>query len=447
VRAHVEVVGELGTETQLVVSIEAPRLRARRRARARVIIPVPAGESGPDGYRLELRDGAARVEAETDAGRFYAEQTLRALRAAGIADAQIADRPRFLWRGAMLDVARHFFGVADVRRVIDHLAAYKLNVLHLHLTDDQGWRLAIDAWPRLAEHGGGTAVGGGAGGFYTKDDYRRIVAYAAKRFVTVVPEIDCPGHVQAALASYPDLNGGASQERYTGTEVGFSSLDAHADLTYRFLGDVFGELAALTPGPFLHIGGDEAHSTSCEDYLAFMARVQPLVSAHGKRIAGWEEIASAPLLDGAVVQYWNTDNPRGHELARAAAEQGAQLVLSPADRVYLDIKYAADFPLGQDWAGLVDVRDSYDWDPATLVDGVPESAIVGVEAPLWTETIETLADVETMLFPRLCAVAEVAWSPQASRDWEDFRSRLAAERPRWDDAGVAYHRSPQVDWE
>jgi hexosaminidase len=412
-----------------------------------VIIPVPAGESGPDGYRLELRDGAARVEAETDAGRFYAEQTLRALRDAGIADAQIADRPRFAWRGAMLDVARHFFGVADVCRVIDHLAAHKLNVLHLHLSDDQGWRLAIDAWPRLAEHGGGTAVGGGAGGFYSQDDYRRIVAYAAERFVTVVPEIDCPGHVQAALAAYPELAGGAPQDRYTGTEVGFSSLDAHAEHTYRFLDDVFAELAALTPGAFLHIGGDEAHSTSRADYLAFLARVQPLVAAHGKRVAGWEEIASAPLHDGAVVQYWNTGNARGHDLARAAAGQGAQLVLSPADRVYLDMKYDAEFPLGQDWAGLVDVRDSYDWDPATLVDGVGEAAILGVEAPLWTETIETLADVETMLFPRLSAVAEVAWSPQARRDWQDFRGRLAIQSRRWEAAGVAYHRSPQVDWE
>jgi hexosaminidase len=417
-----------------------------------MIIPAPAAlgpdeELGPEGYRLEVRGGRARIDADGDAGRFYAEQTLRALSRDGTSpDVTIADRPRFAWRGAMLDVARHFFGVDDVCRLIDHLAAYKLNVLHLHLSDDQGWRLAIDRWPQLAERGGCTAVGGDPGGFYTQDDYRAIVRHAQQRNVSVVPEIDCPGHVQAALASYPELAGGRAAEPYSGIEVGFSSLDAHADLTYRFLGDVFAELAALTPGEFLHIGGDEAHSTSEEDYLAFMTRVQPLVAAQGKRLVGWEEIASAPLRTGSVVQYWNTMSERGHDLARAAVAQGARLIMSPADRVYLDMKYDASTPLGQDWAGHVEVRDSYDWDPATLVDAVGEDAILGVEAPVWTETLRTMRDVETMLFPRLCAVAEVAWTPQDARDWDDFRSRVAAQAPLWDAAGVAYTRSPQIDW-
>jgi hexosaminidase len=402
------------------------------------MIPAPAalrpGEPlGDEGYRLEVRDGRARIEAETDAGRFYAEQTLRRLSRDGSPpDVALADRPRFAWRGFMLDVARHFFGVADVCRVIDHLADYKLNVLHLHLSDDQGWRVAVDAWPRLTEHGG----------FYTRDDLRTIVSYAAERFITVVPEIDAPGHVQAAIAAYPELGvPGSSTERYFGTDVGFSSLDVHSELTYRFLDDVFGELAALTPGAFLHVGGDEAHSTSRDDYLAFMERVQPLVAKHGKRLVGWEEIASAPLADGAVVQHW-----RNADLARAAAEQGAQLVMSPAENVYFDMKYDADTPLGLEWAGHVELRDSYDWDPAALVDGVGEDAILGVEAPLWTETITTLEELETMLLPRLCAAAEVAWSPHAVRDWESFRARVAAEGERWDAAGVAYHRSPQVDW-
>ncbi len=275
----------------------------------------------------------------------------------------------------------------------------------------------------------------------------RSSAYAAERHVTLVPEIDTPGHVQAALAAYPELGvPGSSSELYTGVEVGFSSLDVHAPLTYRFIGDVLGELAALVPGEYLHVGGDEAHSTSRADYLAFMERVQPLVAARGKRLVGWEEIASAPLADGAVVQYWNTAGPDGDRLARAAAEQGARLVMSPADRVYLDMKYDAGTPLGQAWAGHVELRDSYDWDPATLVDGVGEDAILGVEAPLWTETITTLEELETMVFPRLCAVAEVAWTPQAERDWDGFRARVAGEAARWDAAGIAYHRSPQVEW-
>ena len=339
-----------------------------------MIIPAPAqlGDDeplGPEGYRLEVRDGEARIEAEGDAGRFYAQQTLQRLPAG---DVTIADRPRFAWRGAMLDVARHFFGVDDVQRLIDQLAAYKLNVLHLHLSDDQGWRIAIERWPRLAEHGGRSAVGGDRGGFYSHDDYREIVRYAAERFITVVPEIDVPGHTHAALAAYPELADGQPAEPYTGIEVGFSSLDVHADVTYRFLGEVFAELAALTPGEFLHIGGDEAHSTSTEDYLAFMARVQPLVAAQGKRLVGWEEVASAPLAAGSLVQYWNTGNARGHDLARAAVAQGARLIMSPGDRVYLDMKYDESTPLGLDWAGHTEVHDSYDWDPATLVDGVGE---------------------------------------------------------------------------
>jgi hexosaminidase len=416
------------------------------------LIPAPAGlapgaELGPEGYRLEVRDGAVRIEADGDAGRFYAEQTVAALSAAGPPpDVAIADRPRFAWRGAMLDVARHFFGVADVCRVIDPLAAYKLNVLHLHLSDDQGWRLAIERWPRLAEVGGRGAVGGDPGGFYTHDDYRAIVRHAAERHVTIVPELDCPGHVQAALAAYPELAGGRSAEPYAGTEVGFSSLDAHDERTYRFLGDVLAELAALTPGDVLHVGGDEAHSTSEQDYETFIARVQPLVAAQGKRLAGWEEIASVPLRSGSIVQHWNTQGERGRDLARAAAAQGAQLVMSPADHVYLDMKYDDATPLGLDWAGHVEVRDSYDWDPATLVDGVGEDAILGIEAPVWTETLRTLQDVETMLLPRLCAVAEVAWTPQDRRDWSRFRAAVAAQAPRWDAEGISYTRSPQIAW-
>jgi hexosaminidase len=226
--------------------------------------------------------------------------------------------------------------------------------------------------------------------------------------------------------------------------VGFSSLDAHADVTYRFLDDVLGELAALTPGDHLHIGGDEAHSTTREDYLTFMARVQPLVARHGKRVAGWEEIASADLAPDSLVQYWNTMGERGHDLARAAVAQGARLIMSPADHVYLDMKYDASTPLGLEWAGHVEVRDAYDWDPATLVDGVGEDDVAGVEAAVWTETLRTWADVETMLLPRLCAVAEVAWTPAERRDWDDFRTRVAGEAARWDAAGVAYTRSPQV---
>ncbi len=321
-----------------------------------MIIPTPAGLApdaplGDEGYRLTVRDGEATIEADTDAGRFYAEQTLARLGTER--DVEIADRPRYAWRGFMLDVSRHFFGVEDVRRVIDHLAAYKLNVLHLHLSDDQGWRLVIDSWPRLAEHGGQTAVGGGPGGFFTKDDYAAIVEYAAERFITVVPEIDMPGHTQAAIASYPELAPeGASHELYTRTGVGSSSLDCHSATTYRWVEDVLRELAEMTPGPYLHIGGDEAHSTTREDYLAFMERVQPIVAGLGKRLVGWEEIATAPLDANAIVQYWHTGPAEGVELIQRAAAGGAQVILSPGKHIYLDQKYDEDTELGPDLGRL-----------------------------------------------------------------------------------------------
>ena len=188
------------------------------------------------------------------------------------------DRPRFAWRGAMLDVARHFFGVEDVKRYVDLLALYKMNRLHLHLADDQGWRIEIPGWPRLTEHGGSSEVGGGPGGFYTAEDYAEIVRYAAERHVMIVPEIDMPGHTNAALASYPELTcDGEAPPLYTGIRVGFSFLCAEKEETYAFIDAVVGALAALTPGPYIHIGGDEVRQLTGEQYAAFMARAQAIV--------------------------------------------------------------------------------------------------------------------------------------------------------------------------
>ncbi len=411
---------------------------------------------GTEGYELEIGPDGARLTAAGAEGLFRGAQTLRQLVAAAPGEGpvslpavRIADAPRFAYRGTMLDVSRHFFGVADVKRYIDLIALYKVNYLHLHLSDDQGWRIEIEGWPRLTEHGASTAVGGGEGGFYTQADYAEIVRHAGTRFVTIVPEIDTPGHVNAALASYPELTpDGVAPALYTETSVGFSSLTVASERTYEFLDDVFGQLAGLTPGPFLHVGGDEAQSTSGEDYRTFIGRVQALVRAHGKRMSGWEEIAAAPLEPGALVQLWGDQHSSETyaDLASMALARGAKLLMSPGERTYLDMKYEPDFPLGQDWAGLIDVRDAYDWDPGTLVPGVAEEDVVGVEAPLWTETIETLDHITTMAFPRLPAIAEVGWSPQAARSWEDFRARLAAHGPRWKAMGVAFHPSPQVDW-
>lgn len=311
---------------------------------------------------------------------------------------------RFEWRGVMLDVARHFFGPDDVKRFIDTIAPLELNRLHLHLTDDQGWRLEITSWPKLAEVGGRTAVGGRPGGFYTQAEYLDLVAYAAEREITIVPEIDMPGHVNAALVAYPELApAGVEPAPYTGIDVGFSTLDATNELTYTFVDDVLREVAALTPGAYIHIGGDEAAATRPDDYALFMMRVFELVRSHGKLAIGWEEIAKVPLPPGAIVQHWKDE-----ELARAAVEQGARVLMSPATRTYLDMKVDATTRLGLEWAGYVSVRDASNWDPATQVAGVTEDDVIGVEACLWSETLETFEDVEYMAFPRLVGVAGVA---------------------------------------
>ncbi|MBT2367077.1 beta-N-acetylhexosaminidase [Streptomyces sp. ISL-10] len=416
---------------------------------------------GEEGYRLQSSRGSLTITAHRPAGLFRGVQTLRQLlpsrveedtRQPGpwqVAGGTITDSPRFAHRGAMLDVSRHFLTVDQVKRYLDHISLYKINKLHLHLSDDQGWRIAIDSWPRLATYGGSTQVGGGPGGYYTKAQYKEIVRYAAARHVEVVPEIDMPGHTNAALASYAELNcDGVAPPLYTGTAVGFSSLCVPKAVTYDFVDDVIREIAALTPGRYIHIGGDEAHSTSRADYVAFMNRVQPIVATYGKTVIGWHQLTGATPAEGAIAQYWGLDGTSQAEKEQVAraAQNGTRLILSPADRIYLDMKYNKDTELGLSWAGYVEVRRSYDWDPGAYLPGAPASAIAGVEAPLWTETISSNEHIDHMAFPRLPGVAELGWSPAATHDWEDYKVRLAAQGPRMEALGIDYYRSAQVPW-
>jgi len=407
---------------------------------------------GEEGYDLRVSPEGIALRANRPAGLFYGVQTLRQLLPAPVERpslqpgpwllpaVHIRDLPRFAWRGVMLDVARHFFTADEVKRIIDLAATYKLNRLHLHLSDDQGWRIEIKSWPRLAAVGGQTQVGGEPAGYYTQGDYAAIVAYAAERFITIVPEIDLPGHTNAALVAYPELNGGQNTPApYTGTAVGFSTLAIDNDVTYRFIDDVIRELAGLTPGEFIHIGGDEAHATAHDDYVRFIERVEGIVRAHGKRMVGWEEIGQCRLGRTTIAQHWA--NAHG----QAAARQGNRLILSPATKVYLDMKYDATTPIGYTWAGYIGVRDSYEWDPATHLPGVTEADVLGVEAALWTETVETMADIELLLFPRLLGVAEIGWTA-AARSWGDFSNRLAAHGARLEAMGVNYYRAPEVEW-
>jgi hexosaminidase len=407
---------------------------------------------GDEGYALTVAPDGVRIAGRTAAGVFYGVQTLRQLlppsveyRAArphpvSIPAARIEDRPRFGWRGAMLDVARHFFGPADVRRYIDLMALYKMNRLHLHLSDDQGWRLEIKAWPSLARHGGSTAVGGGPGGYYTQDEYRALVDYARDRFITIVPEIDMPSHINAALASVPELNcNGVAPPLYTGIEVGFSNFCIDKDITYKFIDDVVREMAALTPDPYFHLGGDEVKTITPEQYRAFIERVQGIVESHGKTVVGWDEIAAAKLRPTAIVQHWRPE-------AKFALPPTTKVIVSPAHKIYLDMQYHEATPIGLHWAAYVDVPEAYAWDPAKMLPGVQEAQILGVEAPLWSETLVTMRDVEYLAFPRLAGAAEIGWSPAAGRTWDEYRMRLGAQARRWSALGINAYWSPTVDW-
>jgi len=222
--------------------------------------------------------------------------------------------------------------------------------------------------------------------------------------------------------------------------VGFSSLCANKEITYQFLEDVVREIAALTPGPYFHIGGDEAAATNETDYLQFVERIQRIVQAQGKQMVGWEEIAKAHLLPTTIVQHWHG------QAAQRVVQQGAKVIMSPASRTYVDMKYDASTPLGLNWAGYIEVQDGYDWDPAKVLSGVSESDVLGVEAPLWSETIQTMDDIEFMVFPRLAGYAEIGWSPASGRDWNEYRVRLAAHGPRLTAMGVNFYRSKQVPW-
>ena len=402
----------------------------------------------PEGYAIQLTANGILIRSADDAGEFYARLTLEQLGSrppTGV----IEDHPRLPYRGAMLDVARHFFSVSDVKRYIDHIASLKLNHLHLHLSDDQGWRIAIDAYPRLTGIGASTQVGGGGGGFYSKDEYAEIVRYAASRFVTIVPELDMPGHVNAAITAQPEL-GEQPAEPYEGIEVGFSSLAIRRESTYAFIETVLRELAAMTPGPYLHLGGDEPLATSDEDYLTFIARATAIGAATGKTIIGWHEMGlSRRLPPGTIGQYWDYRVPRppADDLTRSFVEQGGRVIMSPADVAYLDIAYTDDHPLGLCWAdGATSLRDAYDWDPADIVPGIGEEQLLGVEAPLWTETLSTIEDVESMAFPRIAALAEIAWSPRGRRDFDDLAARITGLAEQWDRRGIRYHRSPEISW-
>ena len=409
---------------------------------------------GDEGYELIITEKLVLLSANKPAGLFRGIQTIRQLLPAKIemaskqtgpwqiATGTITDYPVYSYRGVMLDVSRHFFGIEDVEKVMEYLAYYKMNTLHLHLSDDQGWRIEIKSWPELTKHGGSTQVGGDKGGYFTQEQYTAIVQYAKDRYITIIPEIDMPGHTNAALSSYAELNcSGKATELYTGTEVGFSSFCTSLDITYKFIDDVVRELAAITPGPYIHIGGDESHSTKREDYIPFINKVQDIVLSHGKKVLGWDDVAIASLKPNVVAQHWASVKN-----ANLAVGQGAKILMSPAVKAYMDMQYDKSTKLGLHWAAYIEVDSAYIWDPATYIPGVGKENILGVEAALWTETLTNLKEMEYMIFPRLPGYAEIGWTPSSERSWTEYKIRLARQGERFKALDINYYPSKLVPW-
>ena len=421
---------------------------------------------GPEAYSIDVASGVAIIRASGLSGVLYSLETLRQMLPAAIYGKEIAekehwhlpcceirDEPRFAWRGMHLDCSRHFWQVDEIKRYLDVMAMYKLNRFHWHLTDDQGWRIEINSYPLLSQIScwrEGTMVGHDFssndhiryGGFYTRDQIREVVDYAARRGITVVPEIDLPGHMLAAMAAYPELGcTGGPYAAWTKWGISDQVLCAGKESTFEFLEAVLGEVAELFPGEYIHIGGDECPKTAWEQCPHCQARIQELglqddgrftaeqylqnyvtkriqdfLASKGKKIIGWDEILEGELAPGATVMSW-----RGTAGAIQAATQGFDAILTPVSHCYFDYRQAED-PAGEPdgFNGVVTLDKIYSMDP---LDGIaPEQAhhILGVQANLWTEYISTPEHLEYMLLPRLLALSEVQWCPAGQRDFARF---------------------------
>jgi len=397
---------------------------------------------GEEGYRLVVADDI-RLSAQTDAGLLHAVQSLRQLLPAraqpgyALPHVVITDAPAYRWRGLSLDVARSFLPVEYLQKTIDRMALFKLNRLHLHLTDDQGWRIEIKRYPKLVEIGGASAVKGGRSGFYTQEELRELVAYARARGITLVPEIDMPGHVQAALASYNELacDDVDNLSPYSGLEVGFSVLCLDKpEVVYPFVRNVLDEVLAVFPSKEIHIGGDEIKHPL---YADFVARTAAMVEEMGRTAIAWEEGSVADTNPDVVFQLWND----GYDISAAVAK-GHPLVLSPCSYFYVDHGNYAGQPETYDWCRKegVPLARLYGFDPA------PFTTAVGIEAALWTELVHTDAAADNRLWPRLAATAELAWSPAGQRGYAGFVQRMGALRPHLDAMGIDYHAEPDLGW-
>jgi hexosaminidase len=441
---------------------------------------------GPEGYELTVASNAIVIRAPTQTGLFYGVQTLLQLLppeifstnpvsdvAWQIPCGQIQDWPRFPWRGFMLDVSRHFFSTAEVETFLDAMALHKMNLFHWHLTDDHGWRIEIKKYPRLTEVGAWrsgngfgfpsnstTAYGadGRYGGFYTQDEIRAVIQYAAARHITIVPEIEMPGHATAALTAYPQYSCTGGPFTPSMTAGIFNGIyDPAKEETFVFLANVLKEVAQLFPGPYIHIGGDEVpkatwkHSADCQALMKreglkneeelqswFVRRIEKFVDADGKRMIGWSEILQGGLPQHAAVMDWIGG-------AKEAAAAGHDVVMTPTAYCYLDFYQSTNRsaePKAAGWGGPLLLNKMYAFEPMpTNVPAALQSHILGAQGNLWTEQIPNVAHAEYMAFPRVCALAEVTWSAPGARDWDDFMRRLRVHVKRLTERNINYRHA------
>jgi hexosaminidase len=435
---------------------------------------------GTEGYRLNITQNQINIRANTPQGMFYAVQSLLQLLPPDIFSpipqkkrggwkvpcADIEDKPRFSYRGLHLDVSRHFFPVSFVKKYIDMLAVHKMNTFHWHLTDDQGWRIEIKKYPKLTEIGSKRKEtmaghysedrydGKPYGGFYTQNEVKEIVAYAKERFVTVIPEIEMPGHALAALAAYPELSCDPSKTYEVGTKWGvYDDVFCPNEKTFTFLQDVLTEVIDLFPSKYIHVGGDECPKTAwqksafCQDLMKkeglkdehelqsyFIQRIEKFINAKGRSIIGWDEILEGGLAPNATVMSW-----RGIEGGIAAAKENHDVVMTPGTHCYLDYYQAEPETEPLAIGGFITLEKTYSYEPIpTELTEQQAKHILGAQGNVWSEYMATPEKVEYMVYPRAAALAEVLWSTQASRNYENFFERLQGHIKRLDALKVNY---------
>jgi hexosaminidase len=440
---------------------------------------------GTEGYHLKVTSARITLTANAPAGIFYGIQTLIQLLPPDIEaktkitdtkwavhNVDITDYPRFGWRGLMLDVSRHFFPKQVVENYIDEMAKYKMNVFHWHLSDDNGWRIEIKGLPQLTDVGAWRVMRTGPfnktmeapqpgekatyGGFYTQDDIREIVKYAQDRFITILPEIDVPAHSLALIASFPNISCTQLQYSVSPGSPFYTKEDnvlcVGNDSTYLILDKIFTQIAQLFPCKYIHMGGDEAYKgfwdkcPKCQALMArehlkntdelqsyFVKRVEKIIESKGKKMIGWDEILEGGLAPDAAVMSW-----RGIDGGIAAAKQGHDVIMTPADHCYLDL-YQGDTSVEPHTYGKMWLRDAYEYEP--VPDSVDAKYILGGQGNLWTESVTDERQVQYMTWPRAMALSEVFWSPKGSRNFDEFVQRVETHFKRLDAANIKYATS------